>query len=153
MSRLAKAVLVLFFISLCGMAFFVTARVRERTPIPLPHELFAAVNDQLAAFRADDFSSAYRQASTGVQHKFTLPQFEAMIRREYSEMASATRVEFGSSRMEDNTAVVQVFFFTGNSSVRVFLFSLIAEDGGWKVGGVEETGRSRPRPHVAGRYV
>ena len=82
MNRLAKASLLLFFFSLCGVALFITHRVRERAPAPAPHELFAVVNDQLAAFRAADFPSAYRQAATGVQQKFTLPQFEAMVRRE-----------------------------------------------------------------------
>ena len=127
----------LFFFSLCGVAFFITERVQKRAPAPTPHELFAVVNDQLAAFRADDFPSAYRQAATGVQQKFTLPQFEAMVRRDYVEMAHAQRVEFGSVRVEGNTALIEVFFFGGDAA-RVFVYSLIAEGDGWKIGGVEE---------------
>ncbi|MEP6821875.1 MAG: DUF4864 domain-containing protein [Chthoniobacterales bacterium] len=153
MNRFTKATLLLFFFSLCGVAFLITARLRDHVVAPAPHELFAVVNDQLAAFRADDFTSAYRQASTGVQHKFTLPQFEAMVRRNYAEMANAQRVEFGSVRTEGSTALVQVFFFAGDGSARVFLYSLIAEDGGWKVGGVEEISRFRPNQQVTGTYV
>ena len=154
MSRIAKATLLLFFFSLCGAAFVITHRVRERAPMPAPHDLFAVVNNQLAAFRADDFRSAYRQASTGVQQKFTLPQFEAMVRREYAEMADATRVEFGSVKLlDDGSAAVQVFFAARDGSVRVFLYNLIAEEGGWKIGGVEELNRYWPRQPLAGMHV
>lgn len=153
MNRFTKAALLLFFFSLCGVAFFITARVREHVVAPVPSELFAVVNQQLAAFRADDFTSAYRQASIGVQHKFTLSQFEAMVRRNYAEMADAQRVEFGSVRAEGSTALVQVFFFAGDGSARAFIYSLSAEDGGWKVGGVEEISRYRPNQQVKGTSV
>lgn len=153
MSRFAKASLLLFFFSLCGAAFFITHRVREWTPAPAPHELFAVVNDQLAAFRAADFPGAYRRATTGVQQKFTLEQFEAMVRRNYAEMANARRVEFGSVKVEGSTALVQVFFFAGDGSVRVFLYSLISEERGWKIGGVEELNRNRPSQQIAGTHV
>ena len=153
MSRFAKATLLLFFFSLCAAAFFITASVRKRVPAPTAHELFVVVNDQLAAFRADDFSSAYRQASTSVQQKFTLSQFEAMVRRNYLEMAHAQRVEFGSVRVADSTAVMEVFFFASDGSARVFVYSLISEDGGWKIGGVEELSRSQPDRLWTGTHV
>ncbi len=153
MNRFAKAASLLFFFSLCGAAFFITERFRERVPAPTPHELFVVVNNQLAAFRADDFSSAYRQASTGVQQKFTLPQFEAMVRRNYAEMAQARRVEFGSVKVSGSTALMEVFFFASDGAARVFVYSLISEDGGWKVGGVEELSRTLPSPRIEGTYV
>ncbi len=153
MSRLAKASLLLFFFSLCGAAFFITARMQARVPAPQPRELFAVVNEQLAAFRADDFASAYRQATSGVQQKFTQPQFETMVRRNYGDLAHAQRVEFGSVRVEGRTALVEVFFYANDGAVRVFLYSLISEQGGWKVGGVEELDRRRPSQLPAGIYV
>ena len=153
MSRFIKGSLLLFFFSLCGAAFFVTHQVRERAPVPAPRELFAIVNQQLAAFRADDFPSAYRQATTGVQQKFTLAQFEAMVRRDYAEMANAQRVEFGSVNIEGGTALVQVFFVTRDGSVRVFLYSLLAEEEGWRIGGVEELNRYRAPAGLAGTHV
>ena len=154
MSRFAKATLLLFFFSLCGAAFFITARVQEACAPPAPHEFFAVVNDQLAAFRADDFPSAYRQATTGVQQKFTLPQFEAMVRRElrgHGERAAGG--VWLACEWKGETALVQVFFFAGDGSVRVFLYSLISEDGGWKIGGVEELNRYRPNRAGSGRHA
>ncbi|MFN2474786.1 MAG: DUF4864 domain-containing protein [Chthoniobacterales bacterium] len=138
MTRLAKASLLLFFFSLCAAAFLVAHRFEKRIPTPAPHELFAVVNDQLAAFRAADYPSAYRRAASGVQQKFTLPQFETMVRQNYGAMTRAHRVEFGSIKMDSNSAIVQVFFFGREPAVRCFLYTLIAEGDGWKVEGVEE---------------
>lgn len=139
MTRVAKASLLLFFFSLCAAAFIIAHRFEQRVPTPAPHDLFAVVNDQLAAFRACDYPSAYRRAASGVQQKFTLPQFEAMVRQNYGAMTHAHRVEFGSVKSDGNSAIVQVFFFfEGERAARCFLYSLIAEGGGWKVEGVEE---------------
>ncbi|MFN2507670.1 MAG: DUF4864 domain-containing protein [Chthoniobacterales bacterium] len=153
MTRPAKASLLLFFFSLCGVAFVVTHHVRERIAVPAPHELFAVVNEQLAAFRSADFPSAYRQATSGVQQKFTLPQFESMVRRNYAEITQSHRVEFGSVKVEGGTALVQVFFFAEDGSVRAFLYSLVSEDDRWKVGGVEEIGPQNRRKRLAGMHV
>jgi hypothetical protein len=138
MTRIAKASLLLFFFSLCAAAFLVAHRFEKMVPAPAPHELFAVVNDQLAAFRAADYPSAYRRAASGVQQKFTLPQFEAMVRQNYAAMTDARRVEFGSVKTDGSNAVVQVFFFGRERGARCFLYSLTAEGDGWKVEGVEE---------------
>lgn len=153
MPRIAKASLLLFFFSLCAAAFLITHRLELHSPAPVPHELFAAVNDQLAAFRAADYPSAYRRAATGVQQKFTLTEFETMVRRNYAAMTRADRVEFGSVKTQGNSAVVQVFFFGGHGGVRCFLYSLIAEGDGWKIEGVEEVEPSGPGVPLLGSHA
>jgi hypothetical protein len=153
MTRLTKASLLLFFFSLCAAAFVLTYQFRERRPAPLPHELFSVVNEQLAAMRAADYPGAYRKATSGVQQKFTLPQFEAMVRRNYSEMTAAHRVEFGSMEVQGSSAYLQVFFFDASGGARAFLYHLLAEDDGWKIGGVEEWNRYRSRQRPAGTNV
>lgn len=111
------------------------------------------MNAQLAALREADFPGAYRRASTGVQQKFTLPQFEAMVRRNYGGLASARRVEFGSFNVHGSAALLQVYFFAADGGVRVFAYSLVAEDDGWKIGGVEEISSYRPHQQLAGSHV
>lgn len=138
MSRNIKASLLFFFFSVCGSSFFVAHQLRERAPVAIPHDLFAIVNEQVTAFRAADFQSAYRHAATGVQRKFTLPQFEKMVRNKYPEMTRARRVEFGLVKMESGSALVQVFFFADDGSVRSFLFSLVKEGELWKSNSVDE---------------
>ncbi|MEY2497780.1 MAG: hypothetical protein QOD12_1336 [Verrucomicrobiota bacterium] len=137
MTRTIKAALLFFFFSLCASAIVVTHHVRSQVPPPAPHELFAVVEKQLAALRAADYSSAYQHAASGVQQKFTMPQFEAMIRREYGEMTGAQRIEFGFVKVNGPAAVVQVFFCGADGAVRSFLYSLIAEGDSWKINGIQ----------------
>ena len=137
MTRVIKASLLFFFFSLCASAVIVTYQMRLHTPPPAPHELFAVVEKQLAAFRVADYSSAYRQTASGVQQKFTAPQYEAMIRRDYGDISGAQRIEFGFAKVSGSTAVVQVFVREANGSVRAFLYSLIAEGDSWKINGVQ----------------
>ena len=120
------------------MAIIVAPRFVRQTPAPAPRELYSVVNNQLTAFRAADFSRAYRNASTRVQQRFSLPQFERMIRRNYAEMMTGTQhVEFGVVEAQGESAILQVFFFANNGDARAFLYSFVIEDGVWKIEGVE----------------
>jgi hypothetical protein len=150
MTHPVKASLLVFFLLICGSAFVVTQQLRQRLPAPVPRELFTIVHQQLVALRTADFPSAYRHAATGVQRKFTLAEFETMVRRHYPEMTRARRVEFGLVRVEDRSALVQVFFFEENGTVRSFIYSLINEDADWKIDGVEELESYRRDQPLAG---
>jgi Domain of unknown function (DUF4864) len=138
MTQLFRSLLLLVAVSLCTAAIIVTPRFARQTPAPAPRELYSVVTNQLSAFRAADFSRAYRNASTRVQQKFSLPQFERMIRRNYAEMMIETqRVEFGLVQAQGESAILQVFFFAGNGDARAFLYTFVVEDGVWKIEGVE----------------
>jgi len=152
MSRIAKAFLLLFFFSLCGSAFVVTHHLREHVPAPLPRDLFTVVNDQVTALRASDYVSAYRHAATGVQQKFTLPQFERMARHSYGAI-DRHRIEFGSAKVEGSTAVVHVFFVSPDGSIRSFVYSLTAENNLWKISGVHEMSGNPMRTPLGGLHV
>ena len=150
MTRAFKAGLLFFFFALCACSLIVALKLRERMPAPAPRELFAIVHEQLVAFRSADFQSAYRQAATGVQHKFTLGQFEKMVRQSYPAMTQAGRVEFGLARVDGGTAVVQVFFFGSDGRMRAFLYSLIKEDKSWRIDGVEPVQSYRTGDRLSG---
>ena len=150
MTPLAKGSLLTFFFSLCGAAVIVSHHARENAPAPVPHALFAVVNDQLSALRVADYASAYSYAANGMQQKFTLPQFERMVRRNYTHMAEARRVEFGSVRVDGGNATVQVFFFKRDGSMRTFVYSLTAEGDVWKISAVDEVDPSRRSRKPAG---
>lgn len=153
MSRPTKASLLLFFFSLCAAAIYVTLRPATEVKPPVPRELYSVVNEQLAAFRAEDFPGAYRCSASAVQQKFTLRQFEAMIRHDYSQMANARRVEFGTIDVHGSTAFVQVFFFAWDGSARSFLYSFAAEKGIWKIDGAQEVRVFSPRENLAGTHA
>ena len=153
MTRPLKTSLVFFFLSLCGAAIFVTDYVRRQVPPPAPHALFAVVEQQLAAFRAADYSSAYRQAASGVQQKFTMPQFEAMVRRDYGEMTNTQRIEFGFVKVMGSAAVVQVIFVGESGSARSVLYSLVAEGGSWKISSAQPMQSAPPGHRSAGLHI
>jgi len=153
MTRTVKASLLLFFFSLCASAIVVTHQVRLQVPAPAPHQLFTIVEQQLAALRVADYSSAYRQAASGVQQKFTVGQFEAMVRHDYADMTTAQRIEFGSVKMNGSAAVVQVFFIGESCSVRSFLYSLIAEGDSWKINGVQPMHSPPPGHRLTGLHI
>jgi hypothetical protein len=143
MTRPTKISLLLFFFALCGAAIVATHFARERMPAPAAKELYSVVNRQLLAFRADDFESAYRYAASGVQQKFSSKQFELMIRRDFSAMTAAHRVEFGAIQLAGASAFVQVFLTTPDGAMRGFLYSITAEADGWRIDGVQPLG---PQP-------
>ena len=153
MSRALKASLLLFFFSLCAAAVYVTLRPAREAKAPAPQELYSVVNDQLAAFRAEDFPGAYRYAASAVQQKFTLSQFEAMIRQNYAQMAQARRVEFGAIEVHGSSASVQVFLFAEDGSGRSFIYTLAAEDGAWKIDGAQEVRVFPPRSSLSGTHA
>ncbi|MEP6937391.1 MAG: DUF4864 domain-containing protein [Chthoniobacterales bacterium] len=137
MNKLSKAALLLFLFLLCASAALITNRPSEGTAPPQPRELYSVVENQLAAIRAADFSSAYRHAASGVQQKLSRAQFEQMVRRDYVDMMRAGRVEFGSVKVQGATAIMQVFFFGNGGDARTCLYSLVSEDACWRIDGVE----------------
>jgi hypothetical protein len=152
MNRLAKSSVLLVFFALCGAAMVVTHRQSERTAPPPARELYSIVNRQIAAFRTDDFDTAYRHAATGVQQKFSRHEFELMIRRDFSSMTQAEHVEFGAISVTGASAVVQVLLRGSDGSVRAFLYSFTAEAEGWKIDGVRPLG-SQPIRHLPGVHI
>jgi len=152
MNRLIKFSLLVFFFALCGAAIIATHFARERTPTLAAKELYSIVNRQLLAFQADDFDSAYRQAASGVQQKFSRTQFELMIRRDFSSMTEAHRVEFGTVQVAGSAALVQVFLITPNGAMRGFLYSFTAERDIWKIDGVQPLG-PQPVRHLRGLHI
>jgi Domain of unknown function (DUF4864) len=135
MTRIAKSFLLLFFFSLWAAALIVTHQFARQTPAP--RELYSVVGNQLSAFRAADFSRAYRNASSRVQQKFSLSQFESMIRRNFGGLTETPRVEFGFVQAQGESAILQVFFFTDDGATRAFLYTFVVEDGVWKIEGIE----------------
>lgn len=154
MNAIAKTGFLVFFFSLCAAAGFLSHYFQQRmVPVPAPRELYSVVNNQLCAFRADDFPRAYRQAAANVHQKFSLAQFESLIRHDYAAMTQADRVEFGMVQVDGATAVVQVFICSEDGTIRIFLYSLIAEDHTWKIEGVEQQGVAPPGHHLSGLHI
>ncbi|HWB61016.1 MAG TPA: DUF4864 domain-containing protein [Chthoniobacteraceae bacterium] len=129
---LSAVLVVLICVSVITTKYILEIR---RARLTASSELYKVIHTQLDAFRAEDFPAAYSQASYDMQHKFTLQQFERMIRRDYSDLADAERIEFGLVKYRDRRALIQVFVVSHDGGVQPFIYTLIYENGDWKIDG------------------
>jgi hypothetical protein len=95
------------------------------------------VLDQLAAFRRDDWVSAYAFASSGIQTQFAPEAFRAMVTQGYapiarSRTATVSRVE----ALDSQRGLVEVRVEGENGETIDALYELVEEQGAWRVNGV-----------------
>lgn len=135
MTRAAKFGLLAGIVAVCAAAALLQSRLtRDRQSIP-PSQLYEVVRQQILAFRADDFASAYRQASAGFQERFDIEAFAGLARTEFPGVARAERVEFGAIRFEGRNALVPVYFFLPDGDVVPCVYRLVQEGAAWKIDG------------------
>ena len=79
----------------------------------------------------------YQFAVSSARPKLTFQQLEAIIRRDPTTKSQRGRIEFGSMRMEDGTALAEVMFVSGDGRVQPFLYKLLPERNSWKIVNVQ----------------
>ena len=139
MKLVLKISLLLVLAALCGAGILQSRRASEEQSLGAK-ELFSVVTRQLTDFRTANFKSAYDRSALGIQRKFSPVQFESMVRQNYSAMTEAGEIEFGGARVYGTTALAQVFLTAPDGSAHIFVYSFSAEDGGWKIDGVQSLG-------------
>jgi hypothetical protein len=91
------------------------------------------ISAQFEACRSDDFGKAYGQASRGVQERFTLIQYVSKLRTEYGPISQLQRLQFGPTSLEYHRAAVRVYFLSDSGQVTPALFTMIQENGLWRI--------------------
>ncbi len=135
MNQQGKVTLLLFCFSVCATAALVHYRT-DLEPAPLrPVDLFDVVHQQLSACRANNYTSAYQQASATFQQRWSLDQFSSMIQNDYGRILKADRVAFGPWQQRGRHAIVEVFFINKDGSVSPCIYTLISEGENWKIDG------------------
>jgi hypothetical protein len=131
--RITWAACVFSFASTLALYEYSTRPRPERSA---PQELYSVVQQHLAACRSADFLRAYHQAASAVQERVTLVEFERKLRRNYFSVAAAQHVEYGAVRHprdEAERALVDVYFISHSGEASGWTFTLLYEDGDWKV--------------------
>jgi hypothetical protein len=82
-------------------------------------------------------SDGYQFAASKAQPKLTFQQLEIIIRRDPTAQAQRGRMEFGSVRMEEGTALAEVMFVSNDGRVLPFLYKLLPERDSWKIVNVQ----------------
>ncbi len=133
MPRLKSFLLMSFFV-VSGVAAVATHVWRQRFEAEFdPKPLYSVIFEQFEACRSDDFGKAYGQASKGVQEHFTLIQYVSKIRTEYGPISEPQKLQFGSTSLEYHRATVEVYFLSGSGQVTPALFTMIHENGVWRI--------------------
>jgi hypothetical protein len=95
------------------------------------------VLDQLAAFRRDDWTSAYGFASSGIQAQFGPEAFRAMVTQGYAAIARSRTATVGRVEpLDSRHGLVEVRVEGENGETIDALYELVEEQGTWRVNGV-----------------
>jgi hypothetical protein len=151
--RLRSLVLMSAFVS-SAIAAIVTHYWRERFEAEFdPRPLFGVISSQFQAWRTDDFSTAYDQASRGAQAHLSLIQYVTKIRTEYGRISSWRKVEFGRTSLENQRAIVEVYFLSNRDQVTPARFTLVQEGATWRIENFEIFETWPDGRHLAGCSV
>ena len=135
MNRTARICILAALFGVCGLAALFQSQIERRRQATPPSRLYAVVWKQIAAFRDDDYASAYQQVSASFQERFNREAFADLARAEYPALVRATRVEFGQVHFEGRHAILPAYFFLPDGDVIPCMYSLVNEDDTWKIDG------------------
>ena len=127
--------------AVCVLSFVGTAVLLDYTLSPkpeqvTPRELYAVVQKHLAACQAADFPQAYHTSASKVQEHYTLVQFEQKMRQDYRPVAAWHHIEYGAvhqTRTDTKKVLVDVYFISQRGEAIGWTYSLVYEEGDWKV--------------------
>ena len=117
-----------------GPASSAAAELRASKP-EVKKEVIAAVEAQLAAFRAGDVVKAYSHAAAPLRAQSPVRAFMAIVQTNYPEIWASTRAAYGLVRDDGTRATVLVHVFSKDGDAS-FDYVLLKERGGWRIGSV-----------------
>ena len=82
-------------------------------------------------------TGGYQFAASRARPKLTFQELETIIRRDPVSKSQRGRMEFGSVRMEEGTALAEVMFVSNDGRVQPFLYKLLPERNSWKIVNVQ----------------
>jgi len=92
-------------------------------------------------------TDGYQFAASRARPKLTFQELETIIRRDPVAKSQRGRMEFGSVRMEEGTALAEVMFVSNDGRVQPFLYKLLPERNSWKIVNVQRMWYV-PRSHL-----
>ncbi len=117
--------------------FSASPAAAKAEPAGNPHELYQLAGNQIAAFRRDDFPSAYNYAARGIREKFPLPQFEEMVRQTYPHLTHSGRLNFGEAQFAATIRASAMIYVSNGQQSLPMIYAFVKENGQWKIEGVQ----------------
>ena len=95
------------------------------------------ISDQIAAFEADDFATAFTFASPGIQHMFgSADRFGQMVRQGYPMVWHPGGVRFAGLTEEGGRTLQRVFVTDAAGALHLLEYEMVPGEGGWRIDGV-----------------
>lgn len=114
----------------CGVGLSATAQEVDAA-------VRAVFSQQIEAFRADDFETAFGFASPGIRRMFRTPdRFGEMVRDGYPMVWRPADVKFSGLEARGGRMVQDVLITDQSGRLHVLEYELIRVDGAWKINGV-----------------
>lgn len=122
---------------LCAVGIFIANSGRAETG-----------TDAISAISSEEFARpGDYQFAVSRTPKLTFQELEAIIRRDPTAKQQRGKIEFGSVRLEEGTALAEVMFVSNEGRVLPFLYKLSPERNSWKIVNVQRIWYV-PRSHL-----
>lgn len=95
------------------------------------------IDNQIAAFRADDFPRAFTFASPMIQNMFRTPDvFGQMVRQGYPMVWRPAEVTYGPAEVDGPVTRQQVRITDQTGALHLLEYEMIQTGDGWRINGV-----------------
>jgi len=95
------------------------------------------IQDQLDAFLADDFETAFTFASPMIKNMFRNPSnFGAMVRQGYPMVWRPADVRFGAAQVDGTTVYQRVIITDASGALHALEYEMIPDGESYKINGV-----------------
>jgi hypothetical protein len=96
------------------------------------------ITDQIAAFQADDFDTAFSYASPNIKRLFGTPErFGQMVRDGYPMVHRPAEVTMLDQSQVDGRILQRVMIRDQSGRVHMLAYQMIETDQGWQINGVQ----------------
>ncbi len=96
------------------------------------------ITDQIAAFQADDFDTAFSYASPNIKRLFGTPQrFGQMVRDGYPMVHRPAEVTLLDQRDMGGQVVQRVMIRDQSGRLHMLAYQMVETDDGWQINGVQ----------------
>jgi len=100
-------------------------------------EIRGVISDQIDAFRADDFETAFSFASPAIRRLFGTPErFGQMVRSGYPMVWRPADVRFTDLGTRNGRRVQSVLVTDETGTLHVLDYEMVPGDEGWRINGV-----------------
>lgn len=121
-----------------GIFIVVTGAARAQEVVPPVAGIESTINQQIEAFRADDFAQAFTFASPSIRNLFRTPEnFGAMVRNGYPMVWRPRSVTFGDLREVAGGLWQRVIVTDAAGGVHALDYLMVQVDGAWRIAGVQ----------------